>query len=72
MSEMEKMVWAAAFAVEWKSQLDRLAPTDTRPWKNVSGFSCAELADEALLKFREAMRCDDKEHLLPIKEGWVL
>lgn len=66
MNSLERAVWAAAFVAEWhkERELQRLhgiPPAD--------GFSCAELADDAVQKLREAFECDDAEHLLPVKEN---
>lgn len=42
-----------------------------RVWLNQSGYSCAEVADVALEKFREAIESDDCGYRIPVKEGWV-
>lgn len=72
MTELEKLVWAAAFAAEhhkeyWFRTNSGKAHLD--PLGNY-GFSCGEIADQAVKKLREALECDDGEYLLPVKEGW--
>lgn len=72
MNDMEKMVWAAAFAQAWDREY-RFIKTHQVPHLTVdgiSGFSCAELADLAVEKYREAMTGDDHQYLLPVKEDW--
>lgn len=72
MNNMERMVWAAAFAAEFAKE--RKFRDDHQvahlPLKGISGFSCAEIADMALEKYREAITCDDAEYLIPVKETW--
>ena len=72
MRDMEKMVWAAAFAQAWDHEY-RFRVTHRRdhlPVDGVSGFSCAELADLAVEKYREAITGDDCQYLIPVKETW--
>jgi len=73
MNDMEKMVWAAAFAAEHAKELKfrQDHPRAHLPITGISGFSCAELADLALERYREALVCDDAEYLLPVKEKWA-
>ena len=68
---LERMVWAAAYANEFARSLDFiLTYKSNQTIDNVSGFACAEIADVAVEKLREALTGDDKEYLLPVKEGW--
>lgn len=65
MTEIERAIWAAAFALEhnkeyWFIKNNGLDHSQNR---EVNGFSCAEIADEAVGKFREALRCVDGEYL---------
>jgi hypothetical protein len=72
MNELEKMVWAAAFAAEFSREyafrFTHAVPH--LPIDGISGLSCAEIADLALDKFREAVTGDDASYLTPIKEVW--
>jgi hypothetical protein len=70
---MEKMIWSAAFVAEWHHErvFRQTHRRDHLPVDGMPGFSCAEVADEALKKYREALVCDDKEYLIPVKENWV-
>ena len=73
MSDMEKMIWTAAFAAEWartrafyhSSGVSRLSI------ESISGFACAEVADVALGHYREALTGSDSEYLTPVKENWT-
>ncbi len=74
MTELEKMVWTATFAAEFSREyafrqthgVPHLAPED------ISGFSCAEVADLAVEKFREAINGIDGNLLVPSVEGWTV
>ncbi len=72
MSELEKMVWAAAFAAEFSREyafrFTHAVPH--LPVDDISGFTCGEIADLALVKFREATNGDDAQYLIPVIEGW--
>lgn len=71
MSEMERLVWAAAFAAEFSRERDfRARHASAGDIDGISGFSCAETADVALEKYREAVRGEDREYLAPVVEGW--
>jgi len=69
---MERMIWAAAFVAEHARELmfRQDNPRDHLPIQGISGFSCAEIADLALARYREAMYCDDAVYLIPVKESW--
>ncbi len=71
MTEMEKKVWAAAFASAYESERwQRMnTPGPHESVDDISGYSCAEIADAALDKFREAMTSDSREHLALMKEA---
>lgn len=72
MSEMERLVWAAAYAAEFARERDfRHSYPSAGDVTGISGFSCAEVADVALEKYREAIACDDAKYLLPVNEGWT-
>jgi len=69
MTDMERMIWAAAFA---RVYADERAQNRFLRWeKEISGFHCAEIADEAVEKYREALRSDDSQYLLLITEPYV-
>ena len=72
MNDMEKMIWAAAFAAEWQAnrEFNQNAGVAHLSIDTISGFSCAEVADVALKHYREAMTCGDAEYLTPIMERW--
>jgi len=72
MNPMEQQVWAAAFAQAWHAEYKfrRENPRDHLPVDGISGFSCGELADLAVETYREALTCEDREYLLPVKEKW--
>jgi len=69
MDKMEKAIWASAFAnkfmIEWEFQMQHKGLGGAL---SLSGFSCAEVADVTVEKYREAMTCDDAEDLLLVKE----
>jgi hypothetical protein len=67
MNDIEKKIWAAAFANEFCKIFAEKYPRECST-DGIKGFSCAEVADVAVKKFREAMSCDDKNYLLPIEE----
>jgi hypothetical protein len=69
MTEMDKLVWAAAYAAEF-AQSRAFLGAHGREIDSISGYSCAEVADVALEKYREAIKSDDAEYLTPVKEGW--
>ena len=69
MSDMEKMVWVASFAAEFSRERAFL-DSHGKSIDDVSGFSCAEVADVALDKYREAIRSESAEYLTPVQKGW--
>jgi hypothetical protein len=72
MKRIETMVWAAAFANEFARERELYISTPGCKWTidDIGGFSCSEVADVALEKFREAVNGEDGEYLIPIKENW--
>lgn len=70
MGDLERQVWATAFAAEW-SQEREFRRKHGGDQGDISAFSCAEQADEAVEKFRDAMGGNDAKLLIPVKEGWV-
>ena len=74
MNEMERLIWAAAYAAEWAAnrKFNREAGVSHLSIDTISGFSCAEVADVALKHYREAITGDDAVYLYPVKEGWKL
>lgn len=68
MTELEKLVWAAAFAAQHNKEY--WFHSDNHLNEEVSGYYCATIANEAVEKLREALSGDDAKYLLPVKEGW--
>jgi len=66
MTGLEEKIWAAAFAHAF-FQEKRILNSFMKELK-VRGFTCAEMADEAVEAFREAINGDDAQYLLPIQE----
>jgi hypothetical protein len=73
MNDMEKLIWAAAFAAEWQTnrEFNQNAGVAHLSIDSISGFSCAEVADVALEHYREAIKGADAEYLIPVKEKWL-
>jgi hypothetical protein len=71
--EIEFMIWAAAFANEFARERELYMATPGCKWTidDIGGFSCSEVADVALEKFREAVNGEDGGYLTPIKENWL-
>jgi hypothetical protein len=69
MDDLEKMVWAAAFAAEFASERAFLQNHSSKEIDSISGYSCAEVADVCLEKYREAIASDDCGYLYPVKES---
>lgn len=69
MTSLEQQVWAAAYAAEFARESAFRQAHAGYPIDAISGFSCAEIADVAVIKLREALTGDDREYLLPVKEG---
>lgn len=67
MTSLETQVWAAAFAAEFSRQHEFF--TQHGKPERVSGFNCAEIADIAVEKLREALASDDAQYLTLVKEG---
>ena len=67
MTNLEQQVWAAAFAEKFKLEYE----FNSRVGSAVDGFYCAEIADLAVEKLREALQCEDREYLMPVKEGFA-
>lgn len=68
-SDVEKLVWAAAFAAEFAQDRALLNAHGKEP-DSISGYSCAEVANVAVEKYREAIKSDDAGFLMPVKEVW--
>lgn len=71
MTDLEKVIWAAAYAAEFASirKLYESTPGSRLTIDDISGFQCAEVADVALEKFRDAVSGDDAVYLTICKEG---
>jgi hypothetical protein len=73
MTALEQQVWAAAFAAAFEA--DRILyyryGDGTKTVDDIAGFSCAEIADVAVQKLREALTGPDREYLIPVREGDV-
>lgn len=64
-------MWAAAYANEFNyyRRLYHDNAGHSYTIDNISGFSCAEVADVAVQKLREALTGEDRGCLLPIQES---
>lgn len=72
MEDIEKMVWAAAFAAAHSREWDFVRRGNgSVSVDDITGYKCAEEADHCLEKFREAVVCEDREYITPVKDGWV-
>ena len=72
MSDIDKMVWAAAYAAEFnrvRAFYDEY-PHLKKTIDDIDGFSCAEVADVALAEFQKAVEHPDKDLLEPVRRGW--
>ena len=67
MTGLEEKIWAAVFANMFCEEFSARSRLSTRP-QEISGFSCAEIADVAVEKYREAIFSDDAQYLLIAKE----
>lgn len=77
MNEMERMIFAAAFAAafhkEWAFRVQHQGTREAmEATSRSSGFSFAEIADEAVKTYRNAMQSEDRDFLLAVKENWPL
>lgn len=71
MNDTERLVWTAAFAAEFMNSRSFLQQhCSEQTIDDISGYSCAEVADVALEKYRQAINSPDAEYLIPVKEGW--
>jgi len=62
------MIWAATFS---RVFADERAHNRMLRWeREIPAFHCAEVADEAVEKYREARKSDDAQYLLIVKEGY--
>jgi len=68
LNNMEKLIWAASYAAEFSRVRERMDKYG-RSIDDITGYSCAEVADVALLAYREAIKSDDAGYLTPVKEG---
>jgi hypothetical protein len=66
---LEQQVWASVFAAEFSREWEFRVTHGKEP-DRLSGFSCAEVADEAVEKLREALTCEDSKYLTPVTERW--
>jgi hypothetical protein len=67
---LERQVWAAAFVARFAEDLQFRRSRHVGGIDDISGFSCAEHADSAVTKLREALNGPDAEYLEPTKKGW--
>ncbi len=67
MTDLERAVWGAAFAAEHAAGVAARRSKDKLP--PISGIYCAEIADEALDLFREAMDGPARRFIIPAQEG---
>lgn len=73
MNEMERMIFSAAFAAafhkEWAFRVTHQDVTEAMNHTS-QGFSFAEIADEAVKSYRNAMNSEDRGYLLAVEENW--
>jgi len=73
MNEMERMIFAAAFAAafqkEWAFRVAHQGITEAMNHTS-NGFGFAETADEAVKSYRNAMNSEDRNYLLAVEENW--
>ena len=70
MTNLEQQVWAAAYAAEFNSERRFIQLHDAnKTVEDVHGYSCAEVADVAVKKLREALTGPDHHYLLPSRES---
>lgn len=72
MNEIERQIFAAAYAAaferSWNFYVEAMGVQKAMDLTN--GFSAAEVADQAVKKYRAALACDDAEYLLSVSESW--
>lgn len=68
MTDLEKQVWAATYSAEFSREWE-FRTTYGKDREAISGFSCAEVADAAVEKLREALTGPDREYLMLVTEG---
>jgi hypothetical protein len=66
----EEAIWTAAFAGAFiqEFELRAMSVGQQEAIEKTHGFTCAEIADAAVEKYREAINSDDAKHLLIVKE----
>jgi len=69
MTNLETQVWAATFAAEFARERKFQMEYGGGVVEDINGFSCAEIADSAVERLREALNGDDAEYLLPVTDG---
>ena len=70
MNDLEKMIWAAAYAAAFEAER-RFLNSHGKTVDDVSGYACAEIADVALAAYWEEIKSDDGGYLTPTSKGWV-
>ncbi len=70
MNSLEQQVWAAAYAAEFSRERRFIQLHDAnKTVEDVHGYSCAEIADVAVTKLREALTGPDQHYLMPSRES---
>ncbi len=69
MTNLETQIWAHTFAGEFLRERKFQMEYGGGDVETINGFSCAEIADSAVERLREALNGDDAEYLLPVIEG---
>lgn len=73
MNEMERQIFAAAFAAAFSKQWAFMVQNKgvREAMRSTSdGFQFAKVADQAVLAYRNSLKCDDRIFLLSVKESW--
>ena len=71
MTPLEEKVWAAAYANEFNYYRRLYHDNAGHQYTidDISGFACAEVADVAVEKLREALTGENAPYLLPVQEA---
>ena len=73
MNETERQIFVAAFAAafmkKWKFLVDHKGVREAMN-ETSDGFQFAEIADQAVLSYRNSLKSEDRSYLLSVRENW--